>query len=174
MKNSRRVGLEHPLVQDLSAPWVLVLGGVSRAGDRRARRAVLAALEANTNVIWFDGFERPDDDATEDPTIEPTNGELLIVGFRDAERRLFLNRIENVFGSTPKRRKFRNQFVRPLGTVTRSYRNWILLRPTLRSMMPVVSSPTQIIWSDDFSLASAWHIARLWPDAAVAMEFVDR
>ncbi len=77
-------------------PWILLLGGVGRSGNRRARRFAASALESGRDVVWLDGFEEQmeDEAGTRVPTeVETVNGRLFIVGYRDAEQRLAYNRV---------------------------------------------------------------------------------
>ena len=36
--------------------WILIFGGATREGNRRARRAIRNAVDGDTSVLWFDGF----------------------------------------------------------------------------------------------------------------------
>ena len=79
------------------SPWVVVFGGVTREGNRRARRAINAALEADLSVVWFDGFsERWDDRRIGDrvPIDMPVPDEaVVVVDYEEVERRHWLTRV---------------------------------------------------------------------------------
>lgn len=75
-------------------PWVLVLGGVTREGNRRARRAVREATSGGLSAIWFDGFDERYEDARE-MRVE-LGGDLdysnvVVVCYADEERAHWLN-----------------------------------------------------------------------------------
>lgn len=78
------------------APWVLILGGVSREGNRRARRAARQALEGGLAVVWFDGFAETHDDPSGSRVpldVERPSADMLVVDYKEAERRHWLNRM---------------------------------------------------------------------------------
>ena len=78
-----------------SDPWVLVFG-VSREGNRRARRATRAALHWNMAVLWFDGFgERWEGGRTGrvDLDFPVPDGSVVVVDYSDDEKRHWLNRM---------------------------------------------------------------------------------
>ena len=80
-------------------PWVLVLGGVTSEGNRRARQAAQAASAAQFDVVWLDGFEETHDDqpdAGRVPLDEETRSEVVIVGYGEQDRGLFTNRMLDV------------------------------------------------------------------------------
>lgn len=89
------------------SPWVLIFGGVTREGNRRARRAARSALADDLSVVWFDGFEEsldgpsgarvpldynpvPPPEGGQDERSESEGGapgSVLIVGYSERERR---------------------------------------------------------------------------------------
>lgn len=76
--------------------WVLIFGGVTREGNRRARRAVSRALEEGWAVVWFDGYREVFED---DPNERVQLGEdapsdsVTVVDYSDDERSHWLNRM---------------------------------------------------------------------------------
>ena len=84
-------------------PWILVLGGTSREGNRRARRAIRNALEVNTGALWFDGYsERSSEGSVQRvPLNVPVpNGCVVIVDYAAKERGQWLNwMVEGVPGA---------------------------------------------------------------------------
>lgn len=93
----RVIGLGDIEHHHLENPWIVVFGGVTREGNRRARRAIRAALEAGLSVVWFDGFsERWDDRRIGDrvPIDMPVPDEaVVVVDYEEVERRHWLTRV---------------------------------------------------------------------------------
>lgn len=92
------LSLTDPL-PEIDGDWLLILGGVTRSGNRRARRFAALALELGHNVVWLDGFEEAlDEDGMRVPldTEAPRAG-LTVIGYRDPEQRIILNRLANFF-----------------------------------------------------------------------------
>lgn len=76
-------------------PWLLVFGGVTREGNRRARRATEAALRSGMSVLWFDGFGEQMAGAETDrvPLDAPTeDGRLLVIDYTREEQNHWLYR----------------------------------------------------------------------------------
>ena len=91
----RVVGLGEVVAHLPSDPWVLVFG-VSREGNRRARRAIRAAVDSNMTVLWFDGFgERWEGGRTGrvDLDFPVPEGSVVVVDYSDDEKRHWLNRM---------------------------------------------------------------------------------
>jgi hypothetical protein len=78
-----------------SDPWVLVLGGVTREGNRRSRRAIRAALGKHLSVIWFDGFgERVGPGQQRVPLeVAVPDGSVVVVDYSQVEQAHWLNRM---------------------------------------------------------------------------------
>jgi hypothetical protein len=179
--------------ENISAPWVLVIGGVSRDGNRRARRAAREAASDGLNVLWLDGYEEtyPGEENTRVP-IEGLDGpgSVIVAGFRLQERSGLLNRLS--FGS-PKagatdyetddgaewgssssqiRRAItgvRKALFRKINQVFRGYLLWRLLRPTLAHLHDSLPQPRSIVYCDDYTIPAGWHAARIW-DVPIGME----
>ncbi len=154
-------------------PWVLIVGGLTRVGDQRARRAAEIALAADLSVVWFDGYEQEaDSDGRRVPLGEVDSPDSIVVLYKDAERHLLLNRLDWSLSQSlksPSLRRLRRKTVRPLVAATRSYRNWRLLRIQIGMFD---SAPDHIVWCDDYGVSAAWHSARRWPGARVGMDLV--
>ena len=76
-------------------PWVMIFGGVTREGNRRARRAVSASIRKGWNVVWFDGFdERFDNGKGQRVPLDGAFGpeQISIYNYASDERRLFVNK----------------------------------------------------------------------------------
>lgn len=78
-------------------PWIVVFGGVTREGNRRARRAIKAALESELSVVWFDGFsegwgqgQSPDRVLLDVPVPE---GSVIVIDYETEERGHWFTRI---------------------------------------------------------------------------------
>lgn len=82
---------------DLQLPesYVLVIGGVSRQGNRRARRFIKELALENRNIVWLDGFEEvfPDSAETRVPIGELPGGTLTTLGYRNEESSFLPNRL---------------------------------------------------------------------------------
>lgn len=79
-----------------SESWLLVLGGVTREGNRLARRAIRNALKADMSVLWFDGYSERSEvhDIKRLPLDVPApDGRVLIVDYAAEERGHWLNRM---------------------------------------------------------------------------------
>lgn len=78
-------------------PWIVVFGGGSREGNRRARRAIGRALESDLSVVWFDGFgERWEDRKTSDRVpidLPQPNGAVVVIDYVNEERQHWLTRL---------------------------------------------------------------------------------
>ena len=84
-------------------PWVLVFGGTTREGNRRARRAIRAALQTDTNVLWFDGYSERQDAAAGSRVpldVAVPEGRVVVVDYAQQERAHWLNQlVDNVPGA---------------------------------------------------------------------------
>jgi hypothetical protein len=179
---------------DVSSPWVLVIGGVSRDGNKRARRAAREAASEGLNVLWLDGYEEaePGEGTTRVP-IEGLNGpgSVVVAGFRLRERSSLLNRLsygspkgshsvaetEDGVGFDPPTSHFgraiaklRKTLFRKFNQVFRGYLLWRLLRPTLANLHDSSPPPTSIVYCEDYTIPTGWHAARIW-DVPIGMEF---
>lgn len=77
-------------------PWILVLGGITREGNRRARRAIRNALDADTSSLWFDGYsERAREGDAERVPLDAAipDGHVVVVDYAANRRRRWSNRM---------------------------------------------------------------------------------
>jgi len=180
--------------ENISEPWVLVLGGISRDGNRRARRAAREAASHGLNVLWLDGYEEtyPGENSQRVP-IEGLDGPgvVVVAGFRQRERGSLLNRLS--YGSPkanhldsetddeagwdpPSTRigravaRIRTSLFRKINQVFRGYLLWRLLRPILARLHDSSPQPASIVYCDDYTIPAGWHAARIW-DIPISMEF---
>lgn len=88
--------LSDPVPQLLDDSWILIFGGVSRLGNRRARRFTTGALEARKHVVWIDGFEEEHDrpEGGRVPLEIGSGGcSVFVLRYRSQERGLWVNRL---------------------------------------------------------------------------------
>lgn len=184
--------LDAETVRPRHRPWVLVIGGVSREGNRRARRASREAAARGLDVVWLDGYEECDPENPENrlPISELVgDGETVILGFKDAERRQFLNRLSlgdsrTRLSSGDKngdeiglRRQPRGgilgKVLRRANKALRGYLIWRRLRPTIRELKANSPAPSAIVYGDGHAVPTAWHTVRIWRNAPADMELLD-
>lgn len=178
----------------INDPWVLVLGGISRAGNRRARRAARAAVRTGYHVLWFDGFEEVDPHHPDRrlEVLEPTGpDQVTVLGYKIVERHQLLNRL--AFGKLPetetgaianggdKKRwiglmifrlalRIRKRIIRKIYKAVRGYLNWRKLRPEILKLRSL-PNPAFIVYCDEYATPSAWHATRIWDKVPADMEF---
>ena len=177
--------------------WVLIFGGVTREGNRRARRAARTALAGGLSVVWFDGYEESVDShgAGRVPLdgAEP-DAPVLVVGYAARERKHPLLRMLELPDSLEKpylkegssisvaRRRLlsrtvlvvRGKVLRRVSLIFRGVIGWRLVRPDVQGLAVAAPDPVQILFGDDFSLTQAWHAARIWPEVPTGMELTQR
>jgi hypothetical protein len=79
-----------------SARWVLVFGGVTREGNRRARRGAARALEEGWSVVWFDGYGEVFEDGSDQRVpleVDLPSDAVTVVDYSVVERSHWLNRM---------------------------------------------------------------------------------
>lgn len=125
-----------------TTPWILVLGGITREGNRRARRACRDAIDTGLNVVWFDGFEESFDDGSRVPIVVDHSFSVVVVGYRDTERGHPINAMVTAVPDAIERlfvkiesgaAASRVEFLSRLGTVLR--RNIVPLLATIRKKL---------------------------------------
>jgi hypothetical protein len=84
-----------------SDPWVLVLGGVTREGNRRSRRAIRTALRSHLAVVWFDGFGERVAPGQQRLPLDVTvpEGSVVVVDYSEVEQAHWMNRMVEVVPS---------------------------------------------------------------------------
>lgn len=76
--------------------WVLVFGGVTREGNRRARRAARSSIKRGHSVVWFDGFgETFEDEPGQRVPLDPDliTDAVTVVDYSVEERAHWINRM---------------------------------------------------------------------------------
>lgn len=171
----------------------MIFGGVTREGNRRARRAARWAVERGISVVWFDGYEEElEGQSGKRAPLGEANGnaEVVVVGYRDIERRHALLRVldlpdglERPYASDSSRvvgvllraasrsaRFVRNKVLRRISLILRGVVNWRMIRADVINLASA-APPVRIVFGDDTSQTAAWHAARIWPEVPTGMEF---
>ena len=186
---------------ELSERVAIIFGGVTRSGDRRARREIRKAFANDCDVVWFDAWEGEDHSGL---TIrrhvfeENSDHRVLVVACRAEERALLVNRLPNApryvisrlekspFGRLPGmpgllglietawRRLARPVFV-AIAKSSRGVLAWQRLESRIRAVAAHVPSPECVVYVDDYSLPVAWNAARsIWHDCPAGGGFISR
>lgn len=149
VSNTRDITSQLPDIK----PWLLIFGGITHAGRRRASRFAERGSEKDLAIVCFDGYSsEPVSECGEAVVIAYAHLELDSIGARLArytppgEGRLIL--------------LFR-KLVRRIGTLFRPYLTWRLLRPVVLGLGSA-RAPVAIAYCDDSAIPLAWHAARMW------------
>lgn len=166
------IGQEQETAPRVRPPWVLVFGGVTREGNRRARRNIERALEAGMDVVWFDGFEETFEGTDERVPLaaKPSEGRLTVIGYGDLDKRTWSGRLHGGPSPGAATASAWRRNLRRLGLLFRPWAGWKAIRSEVIALTGL-PDPSQIIYCDDYSLTSAWHAARLWVSTPVSMSF---
>jgi hypothetical protein len=161
----------------VSVSWVLILGGVTRHGNRRARRVAVQMLKDGLDVVWFDGFEERDVDSgsrvpLEVPDVHP---EITIVGYRDAEDRSLAGRLRTGSGlkANPFTRAMWKLVLRRIGTVLRPRAGWKAIKPEIE-MLAAGPAPRLIVYCDVYAITSAWYAGNQWTSTPILSGLPER
>lgn len=151
-----------------SERWILILGGVTRLANRRARRIAVEALEEGIDVVWFDGFEEQTDGVRVPLEVEDHDGALWVVGYSATEAGSLAGRLNSGSRMASNRigRALWKTFGRRLGRILRPRAGWKAIRSSIRSLANG-PAPRSIVYCDVYAITSAWHSARLWPKAPI-------
>lgn len=154
--------------------WALVVGGVTRAGNRRARRAVAQALHSGLDVVWLDGFEERLPDSSERVPLESPGGDaaLIVVEYEAAESKTLSGRLRSPkrwLGNPVLRRVWR-LLLRRVGTVMRPRAGWKVVRDDIDALSSR-PAPAAIVYADDYAITIAWHAGRIWSSAPILSSF---
>lgn len=163
-----------PQAGTVREPWVLVFGGVTRMGTRRARRAVSEALESGFDVVWFDGSGDEQQETRKPVRLDRGGiGRLHIVAYVDAEAATLASRLRSgrALQSNPLLRALWRHVLRRIGSLLRARACWTTIRPDVKRLARG-SAPAAIVCGDDHSITSAWYASRIWPDAPVSTQLV--
>jgi hypothetical protein len=155
-------------------PWVLVFGGVTRQGNRRARRACARALEAGADVVWFDGFAETFPGSSQRVPLDHAASEasVFIVEYEEAEARTLSGRLR-AGGRLQSRRSTRwiwQYVTRRLSMVLRPRAGWLAVRRDVAALKSR-AQPIAIVYGDAYALTSAWHAGRIWPSPPIGLDF---
>ena len=157
--------------------WVLVVGGVTRPGNRRARRVAAKALARGLDVVWLDGFEEthPDTGARVPVDVDEPKGDLTSVGYVDAEEATASGRMRIGAGlrSNPITRWMWKLLLRRVGTILRPSAGWKAVRPTLGQLDSAVA-PRNIVYCDDYAITIAWNAGRMWTNTTISTDLDTR
>lgn len=151
----------------ISRPWIVIFGGVTRTGNRRARRAASRALEWGLDVIWFDGYEEtvPETGARVRLKTRPSNdAQLIVVGFRQQEASTLAARLRN--GDETESGSLWRSLVGRFGRLFRARTCWSVVRDDVRRLSGI-PDPTFIVYVDDHTLTSAWYAGRVWKSSPI-------
>ncbi|HJS71776.1 MAG TPA: hypothetical protein VJ858_03535 [Acidimicrobiia bacterium] len=168
----RTVGQAPPAT--IGKDWALVFGGVSRQGNRRARRACDRALQ-DYDVVWFDGFEEEHPENGDRMPLEGDGrGELTVIGFAEAESRTLAGRMRIGAGlaSRPSTRWIWRNFTRRIGSILRPMACWSVIKSDVLALSGS-RPPVLIIYGDDYAITSAWHAGKIWPGVPIVAEVPD-
>ena len=172
MRMTYSVGVVEP--KHLGESWVVVFGGVTRPGNRRARRFVVKALKKGFDVVWFDGFEERYQDSGVRVPLDETefDATLAIVGYEEAESKTFGGRLRSGDGlrKNPLTRAIWKVILRRLGTILRPRAGWSAVRTGIESLAKG-AAPQLIIYCDEYAITSAWYAGRLWKSVLISMDF---
>ena len=159
--------------------WILLLGGTTRVGNRRARRLVVELTKLGASVMWVDGFVE---------TVPGAQGRVPIDGvplghkveilevkseFVAASRHSLSALTEPLLVRLAKTGSRASSLARRFATFTRRLENlgrgrrfWSVVRRNLDEV-GLGEPPTAVLYCDDSALLAAWHLARRWPSSAV-------
>ena len=160
-------------IAELEDNWVIVFGGVTRPGNRRARRLTKRALRKGIAVVWFDGFEERFENSGDRVPLDEDgfDPDLLVVGFAEAETRTLAGRLLSGqgFNGNSLGRAVWKIFLRRLGAVLRPRAGWQTIRPDVEALARG-KPPQMILYCDDNAITSAWHAARIWASTPVGTD----
>jgi hypothetical protein len=164
-------------LQGVGDRWALILGGVTRQGNRRARRIATKMLKEGLDVVWFDGFEeRSKDDGTRVPLdLDELDGSLTIVGYGESDAKSFAGRLRtgSRMRSNPLTRALWRVLLRRLGTILRPRAGWLIIRPAVEQLSSL-PAPRLIVYCDVYSITSGWYSGQLWRSTPILSGLPER
>lgn len=159
------IPLGHLGQDSISRPWIVVFGGVTRIGNRRARRAAARALSWGMDVVWFDGYEEVHPSGSRVRLkASPTDGaKVVVVGFRNEESSGLAGRLRNRTAGDQEVETSRlwSPTTRRVGNLLRSRACWTAVREDVRRISGI-EDPKFIVFTDDHMITSAWYAGRIW------------
>jgi len=155
----------------ISERWILVLGGVTRQGHRRASRAAATALASGLDVVWFDGYDETEEGfPREFPSAgKDEGGHLVTVDFAEAESHTVSGRLRDGgrLKASPMGRWVWKQLLRRIGSLLRPRACWATIRSDIR-ILSDRRTPDAIVYTDPVAITSAWYAARIWTGVSVS------
>lgn len=156
--------------------WMLIFGGVTRQGKRRAVRAASRALRSGVDVVWFDGFDETAEGVFEGAPLDAADldANMVIVDLAGAETRTVASRLRSgrSLRSNPFGRWIWKVLLRRLGSAMRPRSCWSIVRPDVRELVSH-SPPESIVYGDDYAVTSAWQSGRIWQSAPIETGWSD-
>ncbi|HJQ90485.1 MAG TPA: hypothetical protein VJ950_02160 [Acidimicrobiia bacterium] len=151
--------------------WLLVFGGVTRSGHRRARRVISRALDVGLDVVWFDGLGETESDPMRiGPLSSDVESNLVIVPFdADLTRTLSARMRSGGWLRTSPIGRPLWRFLRKVGSVLQPRACWLTVRADVRRLAGH-SPPAAIVYTDDQSITSAWYASRIWETVPVSSD----
>ncbi|HEY5891477.1 MAG TPA: hypothetical protein VIW94_12375 [Acidimicrobiia bacterium] len=136
---------------------LIVIGGPDENGNRVASDVVESLKTDSRGVIRLDGW-------SEHPAgVFEKDEHVIVLYYGDMNRRRFLARLANRSPGSPSRL---GRGLRKLDTATKGYLSWRLIAAEAASIASIVE-PDLIVYCDDHSLTTAWHLADIWPASEV-------
>lgn len=151
----------------IGSEWILLLGGVTRSGHRRAQRVLEEALRSGLDVVWFHGLTETEPHAVD--VSDSTSG-LTIIGFGEQLRATVSGRLRSGDGLRTNaigRQLWRG--LRKIGGLLQPRACWRVIEEDIRRLAEK-TPPTSIVYTDDQAITSAWYASRIWPGAPVATD----
>lgn len=149
---------------EVGPKWALLLGGVTRQGNRRARRLAVEMLQDGLDVVWFDGFEEASRDGERVPLdVGDVDTGLTIIGFRADDERSWAGKLRAGTGmkSNPITRALWQFLLKRIGTALRPRTCWKIAQPVVDELAKN-STPQIVVYCDIYALTSAWYVGRRW------------
>ncbi len=136
---------------------LIVVGGPDENGHRVASDFVASWSEDTRGVILFDGWSE------HAPGVFEVDEQLIVLHYGVPNRNRFLAKLSARDPGSTSRLK---RGLKKLDTATKGYLSWRLIAAEATSIASTVD-PELIIYCDDHSLTTAWHLSNCWPDTTV-------
>ena len=151
--------------------WLVVFGGVTRSGHRRARRVASRGLDDGLDVVWFDGWGETDSDRMRiESASSDAESNLMVVSFAAELSHTVSGRLRK--GGWLRTFAIGRQlwrFLRKVGAVLQPRACWLTVRVDVRRLAGH-SAPVAIVYTDDQSITSAWYASRIWETVPVSTD----
>lgn len=160
-----------PGIGSIGPRWLVVFGGVTRSGHRRARRVASRALDDGLDVVWFDGLGETDSDPMRiESSSSDVESNLVIVPFAAELSRTLSGRLRSGgwLRTSPIGRQLW-RLLRKVGSVLQPRACWLTVRADVRRLAGH-SPPVAIVYTDDQSITSAWYASRIWETVPVSTD----